>query len=120
MLFRSDLATCEFLRAIGFGAALLNGSLDYQLVKLTIEWKAPARYDQVLELSIVTKNTGTTSFTISTDFRITGSDAILAAAETVNVFVDPRNLSKQPLPADFRAALEKGAPGVITDHAAYL
>jgi len=115
-----DLATCEFLRAIGFGAALLNGSLDYQLVKLTIEWKAPARYDQVLELSIATKHLGATSFTISTDFRIAGSDQILAAAETVNVFVDSCTLGKQPLPADLRAALEKGAPGVVTDHAAHL
>src|ERR1043166_2954788 len=41
-----DLSTTEFLRALGFGEALISGSLDYQLVKLTLEWKAPARFDQ--------------------------------------------------------------------------
>lgn len=36
-----DLSTTEFLRALGFGEALINGTFDYQLVKLTIEWKVP-------------------------------------------------------------------------------
>jgi acyl-CoA thioester hydrolase len=107
-----DLATSEYLRALGFGEVL-----DYQLVKLTIEWKAPARHDQVLELSVATKHLGTTSFTLSTEFRIAGDDRILATAETVNVFVDPHTLHKTPLPPDFRSALEKGAPGIVTDHA---
>src|SRR2546430_8797978 len=65
-----DLATTEFVRALGFGDALANGSLDYQLVKLTVEWKAPARYDQVLELSVYATRLGNTSFTLATEFRI--------------------------------------------------
>ena len=44
-----DLATTEFLRALGYGEQLFSGELDFQLVKQTIEWKAPARFDQVLE-----------------------------------------------------------------------
>jgi acyl-CoA thioester hydrolase len=115
-----DLATSEYLRALGFGEALANGALDYQLVKLIIQWKAPARFDQVLELSMATKQLGTTSFTLSTEFRIAGVERILATAETVNVFVDPHTLRKTPLPADFRSALEKGAPGAVTDHAGHL
>ena len=51
-----DLSTTEFLRALGFGEALINGTFDYQLVKLTIEWKAPARFDQVLELTCYANN----------------------------------------------------------------
>ena len=35
-----DLAVTEFVRAMGLGDVLVNGSLDYQLVKQTIEWKA--------------------------------------------------------------------------------
>ena len=38
-----DIATSEFLRALGFGEAFICGDLDFQLVKQTIEWKAAAR-----------------------------------------------------------------------------
>jgi len=114
-----DLSTTEFLRALGFGEALINGTFDYQLVKLTIEWKAPACFDQVLELTCYAKHLGNTSFTIATEFRIAGEAPIIVTAETVNVVVDARTLRKTPLPPDLRAALQMGAPGVITDHAGY-
>jgi acyl-CoA thioester hydrolase len=115
-----DLATTEFVRALGFGEALANGILDYQLVKLAVEWKAPARYDQVLELSVHATRLGNTSFTLAAEFRIAGRPEIIVTAETVNVVVEAHTLRKTPLPPDFRAALDKGAAGVITDHAAYL
>ncbi len=112
-----DLSTIEFLRALGFGSALVNGTLDYQLVKLTLEWKAPARFDQVLELSVRATQLGNTSFTISTELRIAGEEPVIAVGETVYVVVDTHTLRKVSLPADLRAALESGAPDVITDHA---
>jgi len=115
-----DLATTEFVRALGFGEALANGSLDYQLVKLIVDWEAPARYDQVLELSVYATRLGNTSFTLATEFRIAGRQEVIVTAETVNVVVDARTLKKTPLSPDFRATLEKGAAGMITDHAGYL
>ena len=114
-----DLGTIEFLRAIGFGADLISGALDYQLVKLTLEWKAPARFDQILELSVYARRLGNTSFTIATEFRIAGADPVVATGETVYVLVNPRTLTKIPLPEDFRAALQNGAPDVVTDHAGF-
>src|SRR6516225_7155313 len=73
-----DLAATEYLRALGFGEALIDGTLDYQLVKQTIEWKLSARFDQVLELSVYAKHLGNTSFTLVTDFRIAGNESIIA------------------------------------------
>jgi acyl-CoA thioester hydrolase len=115
-----DLATTEFIRALGFGEAFMDGTLDYQLVKLVVEWKAPAHFDQVLELSVYATRLGNTSFTLATEFRIAGRPEIIVTAETVNVVVEAHTLRKTPLLSEFRAALEKGAAGVITDHAAYL
>lgn len=112
-----DLGTIEFLRAIGFGEAVVSGVIDYQLVKQTLEWKAPVRFDQILELSVYAGRLGNTSFTLVTEFRIANEAPLVARGETVYVFVDPRSLSKLALPDDFRAALERGAPGVLTDHA---
>jgi len=72
-----DVAINEFLRAIGVLDDFAAGRLDFQLVKQTVEWKAPARFDQVLEISVSTKHLGTTSFTLATEFRIAGEEALI-------------------------------------------
>jgi acyl-CoA thioester hydrolase len=115
-----DVAVNEFLRAIGVLPEFLEGHLDFQLVKQTIEWKAPARFDQVLELSIAAIRLGTTSFTIGTTFRVANEDRVIVTIETVYVLVDGRTLTKLPLPDALRSALEAGAAGQTTDHAAFL
>jgi acyl-CoA thioester hydrolase len=116
-----DVAINEFLRALGLLDDFTAGHLDFQLVRQTIEWKAPARFDQVLELSIAATRLGTTSFTVQTDFRVAGGDGrVIVAIETVYVLVDGRTLTKLPLPGGLRAALSAGAAGQRTDHAAYL
>ncbi len=115
-----DLGFTEFLRALGYGEALADGSIDFQLVRQTVEWKASARYDQVIELSPLLLHLGNTSFTLRTEFRIAGEERVFATAETVYVHVDASTLAKQPLPVAFRAALEHGAAGMVTDHAGYL
>jgi acyl-CoA thioester hydrolase len=115
-----DVSINEFLRAIGVLPEFLEGHLDFQLVKQTVEWKAPARFDQVLELSIAASRLGTTSFTIETTFRIAGAERVIATAETVYVLVDGRTLTKLALPDSLRAALQAGAAGQVTDHAAFL
>ena len=38
-----DLAVLEFFRALGWPACSFMARFDYQLVKQTLEWKAPAR-----------------------------------------------------------------------------
>ncbi|HET6936717.1 MAG TPA: thioesterase family protein [Candidatus Angelobacter sp.] len=115
-----DLATTEFLRALGYGDALFSGELDFQLVKQTVEWKAPARFDQVLEISVHAARVGTTSFTLVTTFRVAADDRIIATGETVYVLVTPHTLVKTPIPSELRAAMERGATGQVVDHASYL
>ena len=115
-----DAGINEFLRAAGVLDQFVSGHLDFQLVKQTVEWKAPARFDQVLELSIVTKHLGNTSFTLTTEFRVAGDDRIIVVVETIYVLVEAHALKKLPLPDPIRTALSEGAHGKRTDHAAYL
>ena len=115
-----DLATTEFMGALGFREETISGELDYQLVKQTLEWKAPARFDQVLELSVYAKHLGNTSFTLVTEFRVAGGAAVIAVAETVYVLVNTHSLTKMPLPAGLRAAMEHGGAGKAVDHAGYV
>ncbi|HKB09545.1 MAG TPA: thioesterase family protein [Vicinamibacterales bacterium] len=115
-----DVSVNEFLRAAGVLEEFASGDLDFQLVKQTIEWKAPARFDQVLELSVGATRLGTTSFTLGTEFRIAGEPRVIVAVETVYVLMDGRSLTKLPLSDALRTALQHGAAGRVTDHAAYL
>jgi acyl-CoA thioester hydrolase len=112
-----DLAVSEFIRAIGYGAQMVSSELDFQLVKQTTEWKAPSRYDDVLECRVATRHIGNTSFTIGVEFRLVGEDLLRASSETVYVMVD-RQLGKTPVPPAFRLALEAGAKDRSVDHAA--
>ena len=114
-----DVAVSEFLRALGLGDEMITGHLDFQLVKQTIEWKAPARFDQVLAVAVAAAHLGNTSFTLRTEFRVAGEERLLAVGETVYVLMDAATLTKTALPAHVRAALADGARGRVTDHAGY-
>jgi acyl-CoA thioester hydrolase len=114
-----DVGINEFLRAAGVLDDFITGPLDFQLVKQTVEWKAPARFDQVLELRIGTTRIGTTSFTIGTEFRVAGEERVIVTVETIYVLVDGKTLTKLPLPDEIRVALQEGAAGRVTDHAGY-
>jgi len=115
----AGLAAAEYLRAVGLHDELNRGQLGTQVVRMLIEWKAGARYDQILELSVRVTRIGTTSFTFSVAIRVAGSDAVIATAEIVCVLIDERQLAKRPLHDHHRRALAAGAPGAHTDHAGY-
>ena len=53
-----------------------RGALDFQLVKQTVEWKAPARFDQVLELSIAAIAPRDHLVHVGTTFRIAGDERV--------------------------------------------
>lgn len=114
-----DVGLNEFLRAAGVHDQFVTGPLDFQLVKQTVEWKAPARFDQTLELSIAPVHLGNSSFTFRTEFRTAGADPVLAAVETVYVLVDAKTLSKLPIPDPIRRAFSEGAAGRAVDHAGF-
>jgi acyl-CoA thioester hydrolase len=117
-----DVSITEFLRAGGIVQEFIHGDLDFQLVKQTVEWKAPARYDQVLELTVTPKHLGNTSFTMLTEFRVAdppGDNRVIVTVETIYVLVDAKTLTKTPLPDRIRAALQDGAGGLETDHAGF-
>ena len=107
-----DVAMTEFFRAIDFPSG------DFQLVKQTHEWMAPARWDEVLEISVHCVKLGTTSCTIQFEFRIAGKPDVIMRNETVYVHVDAQ-LRKKALPSGLRDKLTQGS-SACTDHAGYL
>jgi acyl-CoA thioester hydrolase len=112
-----DLASVEFFRAAGY--SLAEGEFDFQVVKQTVQWKAPARFDQVLELSVTTTAVGNTSFTVATEFRVASDERVIVTAETVYVLVDAASVQKIPVSPSMKESLLRGAPGVTIDHAGH-
>ena len=110
----ADLAATEYFRAVFGGIqALLSRNLDTQVVHYQIDWKSPARFDDVLGVRVQTERVGTTSFTLSMEFFIAGTQAHVATAALTYVLVSTPAFSKTAIPDDLRAALLRGATDVV-------
>jgi acyl-CoA thioester hydrolase len=117
----ADLASIEFLRAaLPRPRDAFDGTFEVQTVRQLIEWKAPARFDDVLEIAMRASRIGTTSFTLTAELRRAGEPDLLARIETVYVHVDHETVRKREIAPEMRAALEAGAAGKLTDHAGHL
>jgi acyl-CoA thioester hydrolase len=117
----ADLACFEFLRAaLRRPTDGIDGTFEAQCVRQVIEWRSPARFDDVLEISIWTSRIGTTSFTLSAEIRRAGSPDLIATVDTVYVHVDHVSFTKRAIEPAIRAALEAGAAGKQVDHAGHL
>lgn len=111
-----DLAATEYFRALFGGIQqLLERNLDTQVAHYSIDWKSPARFDDVLGVRVQTLCLGTTSFTLGMDFFLPATQTAVAQAQLVYVLVAVPGYTKTALPADLRAALERGAPGVVVN-----
>ncbi|MDF1820739.1 MAG: thioesterase family protein [Alcanivoracaceae bacterium] len=114
----ADLAATEFLRAIGMDYRdVLARGLDNQVVKLTLEWQAPARFDDVLSAEVCCDQVGNSSYRLAITFRRWPELTPVSRAEAVYVMVTIDNWQKTPVPDDIRAALLEGAAGKLANHA---
>lgn len=116
-----DLACFEFMRAaLPRPGDAMDGTFEIQTVRQVVEWKRPARFDDVLEISVRAGRIGSTSFALTFEIRRAGEAAPLVTSETVYVHVDSKTWTKREVEPVMRAALEAGAAGKSVDHAGYL
>jgi acyl-CoA thioester hydrolase len=116
-----DQACFEFLRAaLPRPQDAMDGTFESQTVRQVVEWKRPARFDDVLEVAVRTTRLGTTSFVLSFEIRRAGEADLLVTSETTYVHVDSKTWTKREIEPQMRAALEDGAAGKTVDHAGHL
>lgn len=114
----ADIAATEYTRAIwGDYTELLKRGIDNQVVDFHISWQAPARFDDVLAIQVHTQRIGNTSYALQCDFLKHSTGDAIAQAEITYVMVSPEKHEKMSIPAGLRASLEKGAPGIVANHA---
>ena len=98
-----DVALTEFWRehAGGYGTMMQEG-VDLQVVEATARYKAPARFDDEIDVTIEVTRLGTTS--MITRGAIQREDALLVELDLAYVFVDAKALTKVSIPERFRVA----------------
>lgn len=107
-LFYYDVALTELWRArVQPYPEMVARGIDVVVAEATIRYRAAARFDDLLDISMVVKHLGTTSLVIQPEFRV--ADRLIADGEVRHVFVDPATLAKKAMPEDIRAALSGGA-----------
>lgn len=113
-----DIAFTEFIRAVwGDYTDILSEGIDSQVVSLSIDWKAPAHFDEILAVRVKPVRIGTTSYTLQVDFYNYETSKLLASARIVYVMVRVAEHIKMKIPEAMRRQLEKGASGITVDHA---
>jgi acyl-CoA thioester hydrolase len=113
-----DISVNEYIRTLfGDYQHLLDQDLDIQVVSLTVNWKAPAKFDDVLEARIRAGRIGNTSFRLHLEFFRYGDGAFIADADVTYVLIQPSVMSKVTIPDRIRELLDKGAPGALISHA---
>ncbi len=83
--------------------ALPEGELDYMVKKATIEWSAPARRGDLLNLTASVSRWGRTSYDVTVRGEVAGRDVFTAVMTCINVA--PGTHTPTPVPENVRAAL---------------
>jgi len=101
-----DLARVEYHRHLG--RLQLPG--QFAMRASTVEYHAPARFDDLLEVFVRVGRVGTTSVTYDLAAYLAEDDVLMATAKQTLVLIDPADRGPMPVPDSFRdqvAAFER-------------
>jgi len=102
-----DVAITEFWRALGipYPSTVERFGLDLFVVKATVEYHAPAHYDDELEIGVRVGRIGNSSMQFV--LGIFRGEAHLVSGEVIYVAAHPQTRQPQPVPQPMRALLER-------------
>ena len=103
-----EVAQAEYYRNLGIPIYHIprSGYFDLAVVKTTIEFKAPARVDQLVEAYIGVSRIGHRSLTMQLELYPDGGERLLTAIEAVYAGFDAASGTSRPVPDAFRQVLE--------------
>ncbi len=103
-----EIAQAEYFRNLGFSIYRIarNGYFDSAVVKADLEFKAPARVDEVLELFARVARIGNTSITLLVEIYVAGSDRLLTDIQAVYVGFHAETGTTRPVPDAIRSLVD--------------
>jgi acyl-CoA thioester hydrolase len=100
-----DLARVEYLRSLGLLHYRDRGGGDFVMRANDVEYFAPARFDDELEVYARVSRLGRTSVTFQFAAHKVADDTLLVTAHQTLVHVDPRERRALSVPADYKASV---------------
>jgi acyl-CoA thioester hydrolase len=99
-----EIAQAEYFRNLGFSIYKVaqRGFFDSAVVKAILEFKAPARVDDILELHARVSRIGNTSLTLDVEIYLQDSAKMLTALQAVYVGFYPESGTTRPVPHEIR------------------
>lgn len=109
-----DLAVTEYYREL-FGSynEMLKQGIDAQVVSMKTDWMSPARFDDILSISVEPVRFGNSSYSFRLEFKDHQSGREVAVSEITYVAVTPGSHKKMTLPDHFREALRRPSSTVV-------
>jgi len=106
-----DVAVTELWReAFGAGyAGMIESGTDAMVAEANIRYRAPARFDDELDLVAEVTRIGTTSSVTHLKAERVSDGAVLVEGDLRHVFIDPSSLEKREIPDEVRAGMERYA-----------
>ena len=106
-----DVAMTELWReAFGGGyAGMIAEGTDAMVAEATIRYRAPARFDEEVDLVATVTRLGTTSSTTELRAERVADGAVLCEGELRHVFIDPETLRKREIPEEVRTGMSRFA-----------
>jgi acyl-CoA thioester hydrolase len=96
-----DLARVEYHRHLGMTGPGRDGR-EFVMRASKVEYLAPARFDDLLEIFIRMRRIGRTSVTYECAAYRTEDDTLMVTAQQTLVLVDARERTAMPIPEGFR------------------
>jgi acyl-CoA thioester hydrolase len=103
-----DTALTEYMRALDYNYRdqLPQTGSDFHVVRAVVEYKAPARFDDIIEIAVRTARIGRSSITFELAVFPDGGDKMLASGEIVWVNAIQADHSPCPVPPALRELIE--------------
>ena len=98
-----DLARNEYHRHLG---RVRLGNVDFAMRAISVDYVAPARFDDLLEIFVRVERIGTTSITYDHAVYRTEDDALMATAKATLVCIALHERKAVPVPQAFREQIE--------------
>ncbi|HWP44686.1 MAG TPA: thioesterase family protein [Blastocatellia bacterium] len=101
-----DVAWTEYFRAMGLRYEdMIEMGADTVLARTTLEFKSPARFDEVLEVYTRVSRIGNTSLTFEFEIYPEGEDRLVGTATSLYVCIDHKTLKPVRVPEALRARI---------------
>ncbi|MCP1831957.1 acyl-CoA thioester hydrolase [Bradyrhizobium sp. USDA 4532] len=102
-----DTAITEYFRALGYDylGEVARTGIDFHTVKSVVEYKAPIRFDEDIEVCVRVAKIGRSSINLALAIFAKGSDDLRATGEIIWVATDQKTHQSVAVTEDLRALI---------------